>query len=144
MFWPKNHSWWERRYGLNKVSPNKSGLLSSLGLSVSEFSRRFKKGNLRTMSSKYHVPYLGNLAAASQPSFDTGNVPRTMRRHYFIKLCFREISTPPSVQSTQSNFLEIIISWRILRPDFNDLIGATAAKHRGLINSKIKTKFSIF
>ena len=74
----------------------------------------------RTMSSKYHVPYLGYLAAASQPSFDTGNVPRTMRRHYFIKLCFREISTPPSVQSTQSNFLEIIISWRILRLDFND------------------------
>ena len=98
----------------------------------------------RMMSSKYHVPYLCYLAAASQPSFDTGNVPSTMRSHYFIKLCFREISTPPSVQSTQSNFLEIIISWRILRLDFNDLIGATAAKHRGLINSKIKTKFSIF
>ena len=57
------------------------------------------RARARWASSKYHVPYLGYLAAASQPSFDTGNVPSTMRRHYFIKLCFREISTPHPVSS---------------------------------------------
>ena len=81
--------------GLNKLS-NEKGVLLSMSFPT-HLAKEIQE--IVPAHDKYHVPYLGYLAAASQPSFDTGNVPSTMRRNYFIKLCFREISTPHPVSS---------------------------------------------